>query len=80
MTPKEKAIKLVHKFYNEIPLLDGCSWCNVNYKCENRCEKKCKSAKQCALMAVDEILDVLCMDINPIANYWFEVKQEIDEL
>jgi hypothetical protein len=37
-------------------------------------------AKQCALIAVDEILEILSEDINPLVNYWFEVKQEIENL
>ena len=37
-------------------------------------------AKECALIAVDEMIDVLSKDINPLVNYWFEVKQEIEKL
>ena len=37
-------------------------------------------AKQCALIAVDEIINLLSHDINPLVNYWFEVKQEIEKL
>ncbi len=36
-------------------------------------------AKQCALIAVDEILSVAWLDY-PIAKYWLEVKQEIEKL
>jgi hypothetical protein len=36
--------------------------------------------KATALILVDEIIDVLCKDINPLVNYWFEVKQEIEKL
>ena len=36
--------------------------------------------KQCALIAVDEIINLLSHDINPLVNYWFEVKQEIEKL
>ena len=39
-----------------------------------------KSAKQCALIAVDEILN-LCWNGNEIGiKYWKEVKQEIEAL
>ena len=34
-------------------------------------------AKQCALIAVDEILPLAWLDY-PIAEYWLEVKQEIE--
>ena len=37
-------------------------------------------AKQCALIAVDEIINLLSHDINPLVNYWFEVKKEISKL
>ncbi len=37
------------------------------------------AAKQCALIAVDEILSVAWLDY-PIAKYWLEVKQEIEKL
>jgi hypothetical protein len=36
--------------------------------------------KATALILVEEIIDVLCKDINPLVNYWFEVKQEIEKL
>ena len=39
-----------------------------------------KHAKQCAIIAVDEIIEVLSKDLNPLVNYWFEVKQEIESL
>jgi hypothetical protein len=35
-------------------------------------------AKQFTLSEVDEIIDLLSHDINPLVNYWFEVKQEIE--
>jgi len=37
-------------------------------------------AKQCALIAVDEILNVGFMDTNDLYDYWQEVKQEIEKL
>lgn len=39
-----------------------------------------EASKECSLIAVDEILNVLTKDINPLINYWFEVKQEIKKL
>jgi hypothetical protein len=67
MTPKEKAIELYEKFYYKIPtLLD---------------EKILDClAQECALLAVDEILN-LCWNGNLKAKeYWEEVKQEILKL
>jgi hypothetical protein len=37
-------------------------------------------AKQSALIAVDEIIKILSEDINPLVNYWHEVKKEIEKL
>lgn len=77
MTPKEKALKLCDAFYQFLPLehnvitTDGdLSWEYDGWD----------NAKQCALIAVDEIIEVLSNDINPLVNYWFEVKQEIEKL
>ena len=68
MTPKEKAIDLVESF--------------MLWKFQ-KCELSKKQARQCALIAVDEILD----DSNASSPfeeyrimYWNEVKQEIELL
>ena len=67
MTPKEKAIQLVNKFM---------SYADSNHY------GSIASAKQCALIAVDEILDMV--KHTPIefieTDYWQEVKQEIEKL
>ena len=73
MTPKEKAINLVHKF---------CSTTDGYYKSK----KNLKNAKECALIAVDEILNtqwqfsVLSMYGTPFNYYWKQVKTEIEAL
>jgi hypothetical protein len=84
MTPKEKAEELVEKFKFETKrseivndlLLGDISVVFKHYK-----------AKQCALIAVDEILNI--KPNNPfIVNgyykapiqYWREVKQEIEKI
>ena len=80
MTPKEKAIELLHKF---------CSTTEGFYKSK----KNIKNAKQCALIAVDEIIEATNMYQYGINNslehipakivkhpYWQEVKQEIEAL
>ncbi len=72
MTPtsKEKAKELFEKFYYAI---DEQGFCSVNkYR-----------AKQCALIAVDEILKSIIWHhdfSNQTRNYWQEVKQEIEKL
>lgn len=76
MTPKEKAFELVMKMRKvELWIEEHIDW---------------KAAKQCALIAVDEIIenlnkiskDLLSSDYQPYShlNYWQEVKQEIEKL
>jgi len=62
MTPKNKAIELIDKMYNVMDIQDGDLW---------------KSTKQCALIAVDEILEHCYQVMKP---FWLEVKQEIEIL
>lgn len=39
------------------------------------------SAKQCALVAVDEILSINSVDKDEdLSNYWEQVKQELEKL
>jgi hypothetical protein len=70
MSPKEKAEILVAKFIKH-----------------SRAEKDIKpiqSAKQCALIAVDEILQMGIMaqsgEWNMAKEYWEQVKQEIKKI
>jgi hypothetical protein len=37
-------------------------------------------AKKCALIAVDEILSVIWINLDDEVDYWAEVKQEIEKL
>jgi hypothetical protein len=43
-----------------------------------------EDAKQCALIAVDEVLDAIVIineyDFEPLNEYWQEVKQEVEKL
>jgi hypothetical protein len=77
MTPKEKAIELVDKFivhtrvYHEV-----LGW-----------EDYIESAKQCSLIAVDEIIEATKLVVDrPYFNgilfntYWEQVKTEIQSL
>jgi hypothetical protein len=72
MTPKEKAEELFNKYATYVVMWAG----DVNTTHQN--------CKQCALIAVDEILDVIGeYIIEPMIfdiEYWQEVKQEIEKL
>jgi hypothetical protein len=66
MTPKEKSEELVEKF--------------MLWKFQ-KCELSKKQAKQCALIAVDEIIYSHSQDTTDNQfYYWQEVKQEIENL
>ena len=79
MTSKEKAKQLVDKFYQTTP---NESWINqpIGLKEEY---KAWKQSKQCALIAVDELIKEQTMwqngEVNPVL-YWQEVKQEINQI
>lgn len=78
MTPKEKAKELFGKYATYVVMWAG----DVNTSHQN--------CKQCALMAVNEVLNVLPQgeyleDIDEYCEnrerlYWKEVKQEIEKL
>ena len=74
MTPKEKAFELAHKFR----LLE------IRTSENSHMMISMANAKQCALIAVDEILFALKYDMNEPTSasvrYWQEVKQEIENL
>jgi hypothetical protein len=64
MTPKEKAEELVYKFYPSV------QWKLGQEDCLDR-------AKQCAMIAVDEVLKQC---YSALESYWDEVKKEIELL
>jgi hypothetical protein len=69
MTPKEKAEELVGKYamYLRANLMHN--------------EEANEDAKQCALIAVDEILEVIQnLYFMGTVDYWQEIKQEIEKL
>jgi hypothetical protein len=72
MTPKEKAQKLIAKFNNKLIADAYVIYQNVD------------ESKRCALIAVDEILNMGIMaqsgEWNMAKDYWQEVKQEIEKL
>jgi hypothetical protein len=77
MTPKEKAKELVNKYLRTYPIYDNPTVV-ISYTYNE--------AKQCALIAVDEIIKAIpdASDDNSPYNhelkYWQEVKQEIEKL
>jgi len=72
MNPKDKAKELVYKYENLVTTWD-CYW-DTEIPVENRLPQM----KQCALIAVDEILDkAICKYSEAI--YWQEVKKEIEK-
>ena len=79
MTPKEKAQELVDKFIIEVRCAD-----RYNYNLESM---NLFIAKQCALIAVEEILKACPIELISSSgkfrytdNYWDEVKTEIENL
>jgi hypothetical protein len=74
MTPKEKAKELLDKYYIICQEFTEEIQCSIQ-------------AKQCALIAVDELIISTCVSsrvksdfINYDRQYWQEVKQEIEKL
>ena len=76
MTPKEKAKELIEMFIffasNEGTTEDGFIYSD---------EMQMFNAKQCALIAVDEIQNTKAVYVNDVEyDYWEQVKQEIENL
>jgi hypothetical protein len=71
MTPKEKAEELVEKINNEL------KWIEIDYQIDLY-----RDVKQCALIAVDEIMNVIIgsYDYELEKIYWQDVKNEIELL
>ena len=70
MTPKEKAKELVERFreYSHTEF--------ISYRGGYQLDTQIQNAKQCALIAVDEILNIGCIEVP----YWLQVKAEIEAL
>ena len=68
MTPKDKAKELVDKYLRTYPIYDNPTVV-ISYTYNE--------AKQCALIAVDEILEHCYEVMKP---FWQEVKLEIEKL
>ena len=68
MTPKEKALQLCQKFGYL-----GIKWEQAEYT-----TLSLENAKECALIAVDEIISAIGFSSND--EYWVDVKKEIEKL
>jgi hypothetical protein len=77
MTPKEKAQELVERFgeYSHTEF--------ISYRGGYQLDTQIQNAKQCALIAVDEILKLVSDDLDLYYKdciYWEQVKAEIEHL
>ena len=70
MIPKEKAKTLVNRFYYSLPN-------NGSFTGINNVESRYQEAKQCALIAIDEILQTVDDDNW---NFYRQVQEEIEQL
>ena len=68
MTPKEIAEDLFNQYLH------------ITLNVESDKDINIFTAKQCALIAVDEILKVAFYSTDEIYNFYIEVKQEIERL
>lgn len=89
MTPKEKAEELYNKFWDHAD--EGGDIRNTAYYGQTLAKRRLvrkEQSKQCALIAVNEIIDVLNpenwgLEMNIAIDeliYWRTVKQEIESL
>jgi hypothetical protein len=78
MTPKEKAEELVDKFHIKVYV----SFIENSIPSVINALMLYNSAKQCALIAVDEIIEFMSPMVHSkqAYDYWDEVKQEIEKL
>lgn len=85
MTPREKAIELVAKYYQEF-IKDYTGLACLSDEIRNSIYNKRETfAKQCALIAVDEVISAdwyipTAEDYKKWTSYWKEVKHEIVKL
>jgi hypothetical protein len=82
MTPKEKAKELLYNY--ELQVRFSMEDCSFTYRDSNYGLAIKRTAKQCALIAVDEMLDFrngLYINEGSLAHQWLlDVKQEIEKL
>lgn len=75
MTPKEKAEELVNKFKPHSHFWVHDFGSQKDYDIE-----KLENAKQCALIAVEEIQELIETTNIEEQDYWYDVKFEINNL
>jgi hypothetical protein len=82
MTQEENAKELIESFYKCMPFRDvKLTSCDETPELIIQMEKL--SAKQCALIAVDEIIqshEYWSTEQDECLVYWHEVKQELEKL
>ena len=72
MTPEEKAKELFNHYHNLIQSIGGELGQEILVSI---------LAKQCALIAIDEILNINSVDKDfSLSHYWLDVKDEIENL
>ena len=77
MTPHEKAKELVDKFFKY------SYWDSDYVSFKERVETRTDHAKQCALIAVDEIIkteEPVNHVFTGLTSYWQKVKEELENL
>jgi hypothetical protein len=77
MTPKEKAIELVDKFYQTTP--NEAFYNPPIGSITSDKYSAWEQSKQCALIAVDEVIKATIDDWSHY-EYWQEVKTELEKL
>jgi len=74
MTPKEKAEQLTWKYYHNIEHTISDEYSNKDFEI----------SKQCVIIAVDEILEIIRYHGTDIGKhslmFWEEVKEELEKL
>ena len=77
MTPKEKAKELIDKF-NDYTVKA------IKYYADGKMQECKEDAKECALLATNEVIDTLYEyhydSASGAYEYWTEVKQELENL
>lgn len=76
LTPKQKAADLVDKFLDH-------AWADLELKGDEYSKSLRDSAKQCAIIHVDEILKEIPMyigNLNPRWKFYNDVKDELQKI
>ena len=78
MTPQKKAENIYNNYLIDVKFtMEDCSFTYRGNTYE-LCVKK--TAKQCALIAVEEIINSMTVATSIYISYWQEVKHEIEKL